>query len=155
MTFTAVMGLSTNCVKFVGITSLPVDEYGKVLLPPQLSNNPPEEELFLIIERASEGNLLDFLERKLASADETRSWNITVDTLSSIATGVAHLHGSGIIHGCVPLVISIHCVDAHFHNLSTLKGSPSEKHSSHKAPLEQPIAGRLRFQSAGSRLRGE
>jgi serine/threonine protein kinase len=102
MTFTTVLGLSPSCVRFVGIISLPVSEHGKVL-PSHLSDGMPEEELFLVIERASEGNILDFLERKLASADDAESWKIVVEVLSSIATGVTHLHGSGIIHGYVPL----------------------------------------------------
>jgi serine/threonine protein kinase len=100
MTFTAVAGFSINCVKLLGITSLPVNEHGRVLLPSPSSDG--EVELFLVIERASEGNLLDYLERRFEVATEAESWNIVIDILSSIARGVGNLHDHRIIHGYVP-----------------------------------------------------
>jgi serine/threonine protein kinase len=106
MTFTAIAGLSVHCVKLVGITSLAVDGHGRVLLPSQSPNS--EVELFLIIERASEKNLLDFLERRLEGANEVESWNIIIDILCSIASGISILHDKRIIHGYVPACTCMH-----------------------------------------------
>ena len=95
-TFTAIGGCSIGCVKFLGITFL-IKEFESVALSSHLSNG--EKELLLVFERASEGNLFDFMERKLDGAFETESWTVVLDTLSSIARGLANLHDHGIIHG--------------------------------------------------------
>jgi serine/threonine protein kinase len=97
MTFSAVGGLSINCVKLVGITALMVDVQGVILAP--LSSSKGEEELLLVMEKASEGSLLDFVGRHLIGKSEAESWNFIVETLHSIAHGICNLHNHGIIHG--------------------------------------------------------
>lgn len=97
MTFTAVGGCSIGCVKLLGITSFPINEFESVALSSHLSNY--EDELLLVFERASEGSLPGFMERELQGTTGTESWTVVLDTLSSIARGLANIHGHGIIHG--------------------------------------------------------
>lgn len=99
-------GFSIGCVKLLGITSFPINEFESVALSSHLSNY--EDELFLVFERASEGSLPDFVERELKGTAGTKSWTIVLDTLSSIARGLANIHEHGIIHGyriCTAYVI--------------------------------------------------
>lgn len=86
MTFTALGGFHFGCVKFLGVTSFPV-------------NDDSEKQLFLVFERASEGNLLDFLERRLEGITGAESWAVILEVLCTIAHGLANIHNYGIIHG--------------------------------------------------------
>lgn len=97
MTFTAVGGFSIHCVKLVGITSFLMNEHWSISSSTHSSDS--EAALFLVVERASEGNLLDFVERKLEGASQAESWDFVLDTLCSIALGISNLHDHGIIHG--------------------------------------------------------
>jgi hypothetical protein len=83
-------------VKLVGITSFLMD--GHWSIPSSIHSSNGEVGLFLVVERASEGNLLDFVERKLKGASQAESWDFVLDTLCSIAVGVSNLHDHGIIH---------------------------------------------------------
>jgi hypothetical protein len=97
MTFAAVEGLSTSCVKLLGITTFRVDQTGK----PLASSQPPcgEQKLFLVFERASQGNLLDFLDRHLEGLGTMESWLATVIAIECVANGLSGLHKRGVIHG--------------------------------------------------------
>jgi hypothetical protein len=84
-------------VAFYGITSLQVNETGTINLA---SNGfKSSEELFLVFERASEGNLLDFVEQHLINATREESWSIVIDALTSIASGLVELHRRQLTHG--------------------------------------------------------
>ena len=83
---------------FYGITALQVDETGTI----QLASNgfkSSEEELFLVFERASEGNLLDFVEQHFINATREESWSIVIDALTSIASGLVELDRRHLTHG--------------------------------------------------------
>jgi len=85
-------------VAFYGITALQVDETGTI----QLASNgfkSSEEELFLVFERASEGNLLDFVEQHFINATREESWSIVIDALTSIASGLVELDRRHLTHG--------------------------------------------------------
>ena len=97
MTFTALGGFHFGCVKFLGVTSFPINDSGSIILSPHASDS--EKQLFLVFERASEGNLLDFLERRLDGITGAESWTIVLEVLCTIARGLASIHDHGIIHG--------------------------------------------------------
>jgi len=85
-------------VAFYGITALQVDETGTI----QLASNgfkSSEEELFLVFERASEGNLLDFVEQHFINATREESWSIVIDALRCIASGLVELDRRHLTHG--------------------------------------------------------
>jgi hypothetical protein len=79
MTFTALGGCSIGCVRFLGITSFPMNEFESVVPSSHLSNY--EDELFLVFERASKGSLPEFMERELQGTTGTKSWIIVLETL--------------------------------------------------------------------------
>jgi hypothetical protein len=97
VTFTALRGFYLGSVKFLGVTSLWINGSGSLALPSQSSDG--GKELLLVFERASEGTLLDFVERQLQGTTGEESWIVVLDTLSPIARGLANLHDHGIIHG--------------------------------------------------------
>jgi hypothetical protein len=87
-------------VAFYGITSLQVDETGTINLASNgLKSSELEEDLFLVFERASEGNLLDFVEQHLIDATREESWSIVINAITSIATGLNELHRRQLTHG--------------------------------------------------------
>jgi len=55
--------------------------------------------VFPIFQRASEGDLLDFINRQMKTLDELQGWALVTEILSSIALGLAAVHRRGIIHG--------------------------------------------------------
>jgi hypothetical protein len=86
-------------VAFYGITSLQVDETGTINLASNGFKSSEEEKLFLVFERASEGNLLDFVEQHLIDITREESWSIVIDALTSIASCLVELHGRQLTHG--------------------------------------------------------
>ena len=84
---------------FYGITSLQVDETGTINLASNGFKSNEEEKLFLVFERASEGNLLDFVEQHLKDVTREESWSIVINAVSCIASGLAELHRRQLTHG--------------------------------------------------------
>ena len=84
---------------FYGITSLQVDETGTISLASNGFKSNEEEKVFLVFERASEGNLLDFAEQHLKDATREESWSIVIDALRCIATSLVELHRRQLTHG--------------------------------------------------------
>ena len=84
---------------FYGITSLQVDETGTINLTSNGLKSNEEEKLFLVSERASEGNLLDFVERHLKDVTREESWSIVIDAIRCIASGLVELHRRQLTHG--------------------------------------------------------
>ena len=78
-------GLASS-VAFYGNTSLHVDETGTINLASNELKFSEEEKLFLVFERASEGNFLDFMEQHLKDVTREESWFIVIDALISLAT---------------------------------------------------------------------
>jgi hypothetical protein len=54
--------------------------------------------LLLVFERATQGDVLEFLSRQLANSTFVGGWNEIVNALSSIANGINSLHEHGVIH---------------------------------------------------------
>ena len=75
-----------SSVAFYGNTSLHVDETGTINLASNELKFSEEEKLFLVFERASEGNPLDFMEQRLKDVTREESWFIVIDALISLAT---------------------------------------------------------------------
>ena len=84
---------------FYGITALQVDETGRIHLAPNGFKSSEEEKLFLVFERASEGNLLDFVEQRFIDATREESWSIVIAALTSIASGLVDLDRRHVTHG--------------------------------------------------------
>jgi hypothetical protein len=105
MKFTALGVCNIGCVKFLGITSFPMNEFESVEPLSHLSNY--EDEPFLVFEKASKGSLPNFMEQELQDTTGTKSQIIVLKTLGSIALGLANIHVHGIIYGYVQSLISI------------------------------------------------
>lgn len=88
-------------MKFLGITTLQVDLSSKIHVTSRVSlaGSRGKEKLFLVFERATEGNLLTFVERRFNDLTVAESWNLVVDVLSCVASGLAAVHDRGIAHG--------------------------------------------------------
>jgi hypothetical protein len=86
-------------VAFYGITALQVDETGTIHLASNGFKSSEEEKLFLVFERASEGNLLDFVEQHFNNATREESWSIVIAALTSIASGLHGLDQRHLTHG--------------------------------------------------------
>ena len=99
ITFSALEGTITSSVAFHGITALHVDETGTIILASNEFKSSEEEKLFLVFERASEGNLLDFMEQHLKDVTREESWFIVIDTLISLAGNLNDLHQRQLTHG--------------------------------------------------------
>ena len=84
---------------FYGITALQVDETGTINLASNGFKSSEEEKLFLVSERASEGNLLDFMDQHLINVTREESWTIVIDALVSIASALNNLHNRQLTHG--------------------------------------------------------
>jgi len=85
-------------VDFYGITELQVDEIGIIHLASNGFKS-TEEKLFLVFERASEGNLLEFVEQHFINATREESWSIVIDALTCIASGLNDLDRRHLSHG--------------------------------------------------------
>jgi len=86
-------------VAFYGITALQVDETGTIHVGSNGYKSSEEEKLFLVFERASEGNLLDFVEQHFINASREEGWTIVIAALTSIASGLVALDRRHIAHG--------------------------------------------------------
>lgn len=84
---------------FYGITTLQVDETGTINLASNGSKSSEEGKLSLVFERASEGNLLDFVEKGFIDITREESWSIVIGALTSIASGLDGLHQRQLTHG--------------------------------------------------------
>jgi serine/threonine protein kinase len=98
ITVTALEGSPVNCVEFLGITRASVDRAGRIAASSKTFDG--EQRLFLVFQRATEGNLLTFMERRLDNLPATEnSWFVVANVLGAIASGLALIHERGIVHG--------------------------------------------------------
>ena len=95
-TFTALVGSHTCCVTFLGLTICHVDEDGYFV--DKSTSGKAERQLMLVFERASEGNLEEFMEKQLGSFEENQRWPMIIDFLTSIANGLYVIHKHGVAH---------------------------------------------------------
>lgn len=84
---------------FYGITSLQVDGTGTINLASKGFKSSEEADHFLVFERASEGNLLDFMEQHLKGVTRGESWFHVIAALRCIASSLNELHQRQLIHG--------------------------------------------------------
>lgn len=57
-----------------------------------------DEKLFLVLERATQGDVLNFLLRHLIPMDFLTSWDTIITALGSIGTGICNLHDHKVLH---------------------------------------------------------
>ena len=86
-------------MEFLGISRLWVRQDWTISASIQSSD--AEQKLFLVFQRASEGDLLDFVDRQLRILDEMKGWMLIASILCGIAGGLAAVHKRGVIHGSV------------------------------------------------------
>lgn len=100
VTFTALEGHSICCVNFLGISQLWVSQE-VALISTRKESADAEQKLFLVFQRASEGDLLDFMHGQLEILDDTKGWALVTRVLSNIALALDSVHKRGIVHGLV------------------------------------------------------
>jgi hypothetical protein len=84
-------------VTFLGLTTFLVDKIGNIST---CDEGDDHRNLFLVFERASEGNLLDFEGKHLEGCKgQLDQWSFIVDSLGCIASGLHSVHERNIIHG--------------------------------------------------------
>ena len=78
---------------FYGITS------GTINLATNEFKSSEEGRLSLVFERASEGNLMDYVQERFIDATREESWSIVVDAIRTIAVELDDLHRRQVAHG--------------------------------------------------------
>jgi serine/threonine protein kinase len=93
LTYLALAGNNVGCVKFLGVTTLSEIEH----VDHPIGQNGGQR-LLLVFERATEGSLLEYLDRTLPKLSFLEAWDRIIAIVSNIANGLHSLHRHHIIH---------------------------------------------------------
>ncbi|KAF2676869.1 hypothetical protein K458DRAFT_177448 [Lentithecium fluviatile CBS 122367] len=83
----------TGCVPFLGVARL-----SGVQQEPGKQSSSPTDKYYLVSELATEGSLMDFLERELQSLPFFQAWDKTITAMSNIGAGLDTLHRHNVLH---------------------------------------------------------
>lgn len=102
--YSALAGDSSGCVPFYGFCKVFVDEAGHVI---DLNANKElpssaKETFALVFDFAEDGNILEFLEKRLKPGELEENWLVICGALSGLAKGLMTIHKKGIVHRYVP-----------------------------------------------------
>jgi serine/threonine protein kinase len=100
----ALAGSSTGCVGFMGVTALYKSRLNDA---PSGIGRDEDRRLLLVFERATEGSLLEYLDRVLPGLSFTHTWDTIIGIISNVANGLNSLHKHNIIHRLVPLYVRV------------------------------------------------
>lgn len=87
-------------MKFVGVTRLTIPASTDANL-----GMPPVSNILLVMETAEQGNLLDYIRRRIAELDFMRGWGTVIGLLSGVANGLKTLHINQFLHRYDPCTL--------------------------------------------------
>jgi serine/threonine protein kinase len=79
----------------MGVTTLSESKHDAI--PPGVGHN-IDRRLLLVFERATEGSLLEYLDRVLPGLSFMQAWDKITGIVSNVANGLNSLHKHNIIH---------------------------------------------------------
>jgi hypothetical protein len=98
----ALAGSSVGCVGFMGVTALFQSRLNDA---PSGICRDKDRRLLLVFERATEGSLLEYLDRALPGLSFTQAWDKIIGVISNVANGLNSLHKHNVIHRLVTLYV--------------------------------------------------
>jgi hypothetical protein len=100
----ALAGSSVGCVEFMGVTALYKSRLNDA---PSSIGRDKDRRLLLVFERATEGSLLEYLDRTLPELSFTHTWDKIIGIISNVANGLNSLHKRNIIHRLVTSYVRV------------------------------------------------
>ena len=88
----------------MGVTTLSGSQHNAI--PPVVGHN-IDRRLLLVFERATEGSLIEYLDRVLPGLSFMQAWDKIIGIVSNVANGLNSLHKHNVIHRQVMLDIQI------------------------------------------------
>jgi len=94
--YKALAGNMIGCIEFYGFTKVPIDRSNNIctLSASSLSGF----KFALVFDYASEGPILNYLEKALQPGQPVGNWKIICDAMHDLANGLRTIHAAGIIH---------------------------------------------------------
>lgn len=93
----ALSGFETGCISFYGIAEIPADEVD--FDRPVFGATNKDKVICLVLERATGGSALDYLDRQFACpVDNVSRWKLLVRLFEMVANGLTTVHDRNIVH---------------------------------------------------------
>ncbi|KAF2258979.1 kinase-like protein [Lojkania enalia] len=98
--YSALAGDSSGCVPFYGFCKVSLNKTGHIIDLNSTKESPSttKQTFALVFDFAEQGDILDFLEKRLKPGEPEENWLVICGALSGLAHGLMTIHKKGIIH---------------------------------------------------------